>query len=72
MGPTLAQSAFFENVSGAYLYALLPGALHCYRALLSSTDPTARVWLKALLACAAIVVFTTLAASILAAISNSR
>ena len=72
VGPTLARSAFFENVSGAYLYALLPGALHCYRALLSGTDPTARVWLKALFACSAMIVFTTLASSVLTAISNGR
>ncbi len=34
VGPTLARSAFFENISGAYLYATLVSALPLYTSVI--------------------------------------
>lgn len=72
VAPTLARSALFENISGAYLYALLPGAFYCYRALLSAAGPSAQITLKALCLCAAIVAFVAVASAGIAAILSSR
>ncbi|KQI70873.1 hypothetical protein AN191_15390 [Loktanella sp. 5RATIMAR09] len=40
VGPTLERSYLFENISGVYLYALLPGAVFAYLAVISDPADT--------------------------------
>ena len=77
VGPTLLRSAAFENISGSYLYALLPGAYCAYRALLTTPvkgerplSPPLSI-LVSLGLCASILLFVTLASMGLAALTET-
>jgi len=66
VGPTLERSFLFENISGVYLYALLPGAVFTYLAVLSDSADTkkgplsARPVLVTMVACIGLVLMVTL------------
>jgi hypothetical protein len=77
VGPTLLRSAIFENISGSYLYALLPGAYCAYRALLvtpvKDDRPLSPLWsiLVSLGLCASVPLFVTLAAMALEVLTKT-
>lgn len=66
VGPTLERSFLFENISGVYLYALMPGASITYIAVMAKSSntknglPSARPVLVAVLACVGLVIVATL------------
>lgn len=66
VGPTLERSFLFENISGAYLYALMPGATITYIAVMAKSAntknglPSAGSVLAAVLACVGLVIVVTL------------
>lgn len=66
VGPTLARSALFENISGVYLYACLLGALPIYACVIAGQrDLPVRAgpWLAALACCALLAGLLTAVAS---------